>query len=266
MAPVVERDCGEMPDLIAIDLGNSFTRVTVRGPAGCGLPLRVVTPCRGGDRWAQRLTRRIDAREPARTIIASVVPHLTPPLIEALSTRFGNQIHEVSWQSLAGMSWGIPNPQTLGADRICAIAGALADHHPPLLIIDCGTAVTIDVIDRGPTYLGGAILPGIVAQFGALARNTAKLKEIPVAIATDPLGLTTAANVQAGVFYGLVGGLRWLIAAYRERLACAAPVLATGGGMAPLLSYIPAPQVYRPDLVCQGLIQLAAGSPWQTSP
>jgi len=249
-----------MNPLIAIDLGNTFTRLTVVGAEGSPVfSFRRPTPKRVAADWAERLVQRIVAPPVCRSIVASVVPGLNPSLAVALQHRFARAPHFVTWQSLAGIAWQIPSPQTLGADRICAVAGALALRPPPLLVVDGGTAVTVDVLAEGPTYLGGAILPGIHAQFRALALTTAQLRDIPFAVPPSPLGQTTQANVQAGVLYGLAGGLAALIAAYRERLGAAVPVIVTGGGIAPVVPLLPPPVSAVPDLVLQGLLRIAAG-------
>ncbi|HNX97741.1 MAG TPA: type III pantothenate kinase [Candidatus Aminicenantes bacterium] len=248
-----------MNPLIAIDLGNTFTHLTVVGEGGEPVfSLRRPTPKRVTSDWAERFVRRIEAPPACRSIVASVVPRLNPSLAAALLSRFASTPHFVTWQSAAGIDWQIPTPQTLGADRVCAVAGALTLRPPPLLVVDGGTAVTIDVLAEGPAYLGGAILPGIRAQFRALALTTAQLRGIPIAIPQSPLGQTTHANVQAGVLYGLAGGLGTLIAAYRERLGAAVPVIATGGGIAPLVPLLPPPVFPVPDLVLKGLLRIAA--------
>jgi len=136
----------------------------------------------------------------------------------------------------AGVKTGLKvryrNPHEVGADRI-ANAIAAIHRHPGqnLLIVDCGTATTFDVVTAGADYLGGAILPGLGVSAETLASRTAKLPHVEIARPEAALGRTTVESIQSGLYYGQVGAIRQLsVELAREAFAAERPhIIGTGG-------------------------------------
>ena len=123
--------------------------------------------------------------------------------------------------------------------RGISLAIAATQRHPKrdILIVDCGTATTFDVITATGEYLGGAILPGVGVSLEALASHTAKLPRVELARPTGALGRSTVESIQSGVFHGQVGAIRQLIGVLsREAFASDPPrVIGTGGYASALL-------------------------------
>lgn len=109
-------------------------------------------------------------------------------------------------------------PQTLGMDRIAAIAGALSFfNNKNCLIIDAGTCVTYDFITDENKYLGGAISPGLQMRLNAMHHYTQKLPQIIFKQIETFVGNTTESSLLSGAFYGLVNEINETIYRYDER-------------------------------------------------
>lgn len=126
-------------------------------------------------------------------------------------------------------------PETLGLDRLAAAIGAAALFPAkPLLVIDAGTAITIDFVSANNEYLGGNISPGIETRFRALNHFTGKLPLIEMANEFDPLGTDTQSAIRAGVQQGVLFEIDSYIAHFTEKHA--GLICLVTGGHAPFLS------------------------------
>ena len=148
----------------------------------------------------------------------------------------------------------------MGADRI---AGAIAavDRFPDenLLIIDLGTATTVDAVRTGRDYLGGVILPGLRLSVQALDQGTAKLSAVEIINPDQCLGQTTAASIQSGLFYGHLGALREICQRLTvETFGGRQPRVIATGGFASLFRDEKLFSDIVPDLVLRGLMQANA--------
>ncbi len=154
----------------------------------------------------------IDPRKVDHVAICSVVPAALYSLRGAAEKYF----HCVPFVLQAGVKTGLKikyrNPLEVGADRI-ANAIAAVHRHPArdLLVVDLGTATTIEVITAAGDYLGGAILPGVGVSAETLATHTAKLPRVEIARPEAALGRTSVESIQSGLFHGHVGAVRHLI-------------------------------------------------------
>jgi len=145
----------------------------------------------------------------------------------------------------------LPEPGRVGIDRLAA-AGAV--------VVDCGTATTIDLVSAAGGFLGGAILPGPVLMARALAEGTSKLPAV-AALAGGGLpampGRSTDEAIAAGVGFGIRGAVGRLVAEARAALGGDSRTILTGGWAATVADALP-DAVVVPDLVLSG-IALAAG-------
>ncbi len=144
-------------------------------------------------------------------------------------------------------------PDTLGADRIAAACGGYQMFHNACVIIDAGTCVTIDYIDRFGFYRGGAILPGVKMQLQAMNHNTAHLPSVKWE--QDEICHQLGRTTHEAMLSGTVWGIRYAIAgyvAYYRNIDNAIPVVITGG-CGKILSSEIADAVYDPLLVLKGL-------------
>ncbi|RKD86062.1 type III pantothenate kinase [Mangrovibacterium diazotrophicum] len=147
-------------------------------------------------------------------------------------------------------------PETLGLDRLAAAIGAsTAFPGDPLLIIDAGTAITIDLVSPANEYLGGNISPGIETRFRALNQFTGKLPLIQLKNDFEPLGGDTESAIRAGVQQGVIFELESYIAHYKKVYPELVVVL-TGGHSNFLMKHIGAELKQIENLTLTGLLEI----------
>jgi len=149
------------------------------------------------------------------------------------------------------------DPSTLGADRLANAAALLRLHPPPGIVLDCGTAITTEVVGPGPQFLGGAIAPGRRLTRMALNQHTAQL---PLAPLSDELPATLGANtldaIRVGVDIGALGMVKEIVAAGKALAGGECPVLVTGGDREFFLGRIPGLLRAPEDFTLRGVVAL----------
>lgn len=156
-----------------------------------------------------------------------------------------------------GVTSGYTQPRRLGVDRWVAIVGAWAEVRSTCLVVDAGTALTIDAIDAEGHHIGGQIVAGVATMSDALAAATSdipKVKPAPGRAASD-LGMfarNTAAAVREGAHAAVAGAVDRAIRALQSN-AYEPTVILTGGDASRILNALCDTPVHRPHLVLQGL-------------
>jgi len=189
--------------------------------------------------------------------ICSVVPHVDYSLKNACIKYFSNKVLFVKPGIKTGLKIRYLNPAEVGADRIANAVGArTAFPGRDLMIIDFGTATTIDIVTKEGDYLGGAIMAGAKLMVSALESKTARLPSIELVKPLSSCGQTTAESMQSGIYWSIYGGLKELVLQIQnERFANSdekALVIGTGG-LARLFEDAELFEVQIPELVLQGL-------------
>lgn len=259
-------------ELVTIDLGNSTCKARVwrvgpdanRGAeAAPGLELGVSgswpTHAELGARLAAELAAwRREVAPAARVALASVAaPEVTLEVERALGDWLVEPLP-------SGLACEYRTPETLGADRLFAARGAVERVRQSCLVVDAGTAVTVDAVrvraDGVPVFLGGAIAPGPTLLARALHAGTARLPEVEPRPGVPALGRDTHSAVLGGVVHGFAGLVRGLVESVgREAGLEDAPVV-LGGGARALLGADPFPErrvVVLDELVHLGLAAAA---------
>ena len=190
---------------------------------------------------------------------ASVVPHLDPLLREACTQVFGvAPLFVGSSQVRTGMAVDYKNPREVGADRIVNALAAREAFGAPVIVMDCGTATTFDIVSPRGSYAGGLILPGLEVALDALAGRAARLPEVSFARPDDLIGRDTVASMQSGSYWAAVDGLDGVIRRLRAQPSYAqADVVATGGLAERIVADMQGVDALQPDLTLRGLKLLA---------
>jgi type III pantothenate kinase len=152
-----------------------------------------------------------------------------------------------------GVTVRLKNPREVGADRLINAVAGLVTYKPPLLIVDFGTATTLDVVDADGAYCGGAIAPGADMSLQTLHMAAAQLPRVAIARPRHVIGGDTIEAIQSGVFWGYVGLIEGLIERMRAEVDGKLTVIATGGLSALFRDASPALQHIDPDLTLRGL-------------
>lgn len=161
--------------------------------------------------------------------ISSVVPRVTQSLREMTERYFGFSPVVVGPGVKMGMPILIDNPKEVGADRIVNSVAAYDLYGGPCVVIDFGTATTLDCVSAKGEYLGGAILPGIEISLDALVGRTAALRMVELVEPRSVIGKSTVESIQSGVMYGFTAQIDGLARRMRDELGGTATVVATGG-------------------------------------
>ena len=192
------------------------------------------------------------------SIVASVVPERTPGIVEMIQSKTGALPMRVGTDSPGGLCLS-RYKNTPGEDRIVSCVGALQTHSAPLIVIDFGTASTINVVDAGSRFIGGAILPGPYIGLDALASKTAQLPKIENLDEAAPLiGTGTRENLISGAVLGAAFAAEGYVRRIKQQIGQDAPVIVTGGHAPIILPYCEFEYIHQPNLLLSGLFALAA--------
>jgi len=191
-------------------------------------------------------------------IVSSVVPGLTRSYRNLASEIFKVPFYGVKAEMETGLDNRYDDPQAVGADRIVNAVATGRHYGFPAIIVDIGTATTVEAVDGKACYLGGAILTGLYVSLEALVSQTAKLPSVdleeapPRVIATN-----TPDSIRSGFIYGYAGAIDALIRRSRDELGeDGVKVVATGGPAGVIVPYCREIQEFDPDLTLKGLLAL----------
>lgn len=191
-----------------------------------------------------------------RVVVASVVPKLTDAWNDASVKATALEPMIVG----PGLKTGLPirsdNPHEVGADRIVNGVAALAAYGAPVLVVDFGTATTIDVIDADGAYLGGVIAPGVETSAEALFAKAARLSKVDLVDPGTVIGRNTRHSVQAGLLIGGAVMVDGLVRRIWAELGHHTPVVATGGLARRMSAICETVTDVDPDLTLKGLMMV----------
>jgi type III pantothenate kinase len=221
--------------LLTIDIGNTNITLGLYSGAAPGPRWRLATNLgRMPDEYGLQILGLIrhsccDADRLTGVCIASVVPPLTPRIVQACRDYLGQEPLVVDAGVKTGVRIRYENPRSVGADRIVDAAAVRRLYGGPACVVDFGTATTFDAISKEGDYLGGAIAPGIGIASEALFMRAAKLPRVELKRPPSAIGRNTVHAMQSGLLFGYVGLVEGLVARFRRELGPEMKVVATGG-------------------------------------
>lgn len=181
--------------------------------------------------------------------ISSVVPELNPFIKEKIKEAFKIEPLFLNYK-ICGIKLKIKNPQKTGIDRIVNCKGASEIFGYPVIVIDIGTAVTIDVVDKNKFFIGGFIIPGPDLWIDSL-KNTALIKEIRKT-KSKIIGIDTSSAINLGLIYGLSGSIEKIIFKMKEEFNISNIIL-TGGGSKKFSKFLSFDKKLRKNLTLEGI-------------
>jgi len=184
--------------------------------------------------------------------IASGVPRVTAALREMSERYFGFPALVLESGVRTGMPILYDEPKNVGADRIANAIGAYDQYGGPTVVVDFGTANTVDAVSVKGEYLGGAIFPGIEISLDALFERAAALRRVELVAPKNVIGKSTIEAIQSGVIYGFSGQIDALVDRFQAELG-PSTVVATGGLAELIMPHSRTIQHLEPWLTLQGL-------------
>ncbi len=239
---------------LLLDIGNTHTHLGLADNRRVIRTAQIPTCSWLGPRASHALRAFAGSSPIDSCSLCSVVPRVTPRIIQWARRLSGQAPFELTWKTIPGLGIRYRRPQTIGADRL---ANALAARHHygcPAIVIDFGTAVTFDVVDPDGCYIGGVIAPGLAAMTEYLHDRTALLPRIAIRDVPHAIGRSTREAMQIGAVHGYRGLIRELLRQIRLELGCRRPrIIATGGYAALIARGLPEIQAVDPRLTLEGL-------------
>lgn len=203
------------------------------------------------------LTRHLGRKSLRGVALCSVVPAATAAARRDLERAWNVKPFELTHATVRGIGIDYPKPKTIGPDRLANAVAARKEFGTPVVVVDFGTAVTFDVVNRRGDYVGGIIAPGLAAMTSYLHEKTALLPEIKIREVSGAIGRSTEQAMLIGAVHGYRGLIRELVEKVKHELkARHLPVVATGGYAALMARKLPVITAVDPLLTLKGL-QLA---------
>jgi type III pantothenate kinase len=258
--------------LLAVDVGNTQTVIGLYGqdderpPRGSGAERDLL------DHWRIATTPQRTSDELALVIqeflafhgfsfdddidgvaLCSSVPSITAAVREMTARYFGFPAVVVEPGVKTGMPILYDNPREVGGDRIADAVAAFDLYGGPTVVIDFGTATTLEAISAGGEYLGGAIMPGIEISLEALFSRAAALRKVELVEPRSVIGKNTVESIQSGAIYGFAAQVDGLCDRIKNELGGEATVVATGGLAGLITPYSASIDELDPWLTLHGL-------------
>lgn len=197
-------------------------------------------------------------------VVSSVVPKIMHSFKNSIKKYLNQEPMIIGPGIKTGISIRYDNPKEVGADRIVDAVAAYFCYGGDNLVIDFGTATTFEYIDANGTYHGGCICPGLEISSQALSSNASKLPDIEIKPTDKIIATDTISSMQAGLFYGYVGQVEYLIERIKKETGKNLKVIATGGLGRAISSATDKIDVYDRDLAFKGLkIIFDKNSKWE---
>ncbi len=252
--------------IIGIDVGNTAIKLAIADDTDAVVK-RVAEP-HALESISHTLSD-LSRSEAADVRIASVNRAKTNELIALTQSIAGERVRfrQITYADLR-ISIATDSPERIGIDRLVGAFGAAKSYNLPLIVVDAGTTVTVDLVDAAGVYRGGAIIPGLEMQTRALAAGTDALPEIDWQASCEPKCVAaprrvpardTIAAIRLGILSSVVGGIERLVRLYGNPQC----VVVTGGDCRCIASALQSSSQHdfethlHPHLVCRTLAGLA---------
>jgi type III pantothenate kinase len=187
-------------------------------------------------------------------VVSSVKPEWTKQVTRIVRQELDEDIKLVGRDIPLPITAFVDDPGQVGTDRLVAAAAAYVVVENAAIVIDVGTAVTIDLVDQHGVFQGGVIFPGFALGARALQEHTAQLPDVDIHRPSAPYGKNTADALNCGLYYSLVGALEEIIRRYAETLGTWPQTVITGAGAKLIKEDCQFIDSYVPDLVVHGIV------------
>jgi type III pantothenate kinase len=246
------------PDLVA-DVGNSRVKWGIVSTDGSSITQVIALPD-DPDAWTQALAC---VSHSGHCVLASVRPERSERLAAWLRDQ-GWTVCLLQDPAELPLRCAVVEPRRVGIDRLLNAVAARRRLHPgePAVLVDAGSAVTVDWLDETQTFRGGTIFPGLRLMAEALHAYTAFLPLVTVGDPIPELPATdTRPAMEAGIFHTVAGGIERITVQLGQKTVVPARVFLTGGDAPLLASRLSLPGVLWPEMTLEGILASAEAIP-----
>ena len=221
--------------LLAIDIGNTNLVIGCIQDDKILFKARIATDrLRTSDQYGVEIKNMLEAygvqiKDIDDCIISSVVPPVFNSVRTGVMKIIGKQPMVVGPGLKTGLNIHVDVPSQVGSDRIVIAVAALAEYKAPLILMDLGTATTMEVVEPDNVYMGGVIFPGVKVSLEALTSRAAQLPAISLDKPKQVIGKNTVDCMRSGMMFGTAAMIDGLIERMEEELGHRATLIATGG-------------------------------------
>lgn len=216
-------------NLLAISVGNTRTRI------GAFVDGHLAETATFANKRNGKISDSLDQAyaplkgKDAMILLSSVNPPVANWVEQEVSAHLKRSITRVERDLPIPIGRQLDPEAIVGEDRLLNAAAAFDVLKQACVVVDAGTAITIDFIDGAGTFHGGAIAPGAQLMLDSLHQRTAQLPEVEFARPAEPIGHSTMEAMRSGVFHGLRGMVHELVECFAESVGRYPLVVATGG-------------------------------------
>ena len=241
-------------NFLLFDIGNTHTHLGLANEHRVFKQINILTSAWSDGTAPQLIKTFAGKTKLAGAALCSVVPNATPRVVQAAERLWKFTPLALTPDTIRGVGINYPKPHTIGPDRL---ANAIAVRHhygAPAVVVDFGTAVTFDVVDKSGDYVGGIIAPGLAAMTDYLHEKTALLPKIRIRETSAVIGKNTEQAMLIGAVHGYRGLIRELASELKRELKSRSlPVVATGGYAKLMAAKLPEITAVVPLLTLEGL-------------
>ncbi len=245
--------------LLAIDIGNTNLVIGCIENDEILFKARIATDrTRTSDQYGVEIKNMMEAfgvqvSDIDDCIISSVVPPVFNSVRTGVIKIIGKQPMVVGPGLKTGLNIHVDVPSQVGSDRIVVAVAALAEYKAPLILMDLGTATTMDVVEPDNVYMGGVILPGVKVSLDALTSRAAQLPGISLDKPKNVIGKNTVDCMRSGMMYGTAASIDGLVERIEAELGHKATLIATGGLAQFIAPLCKREMILEKDLLLKGL-------------
>lgn len=245
--------------LLAIDIGNTNLVIGCIKDDEIVFKARIATDrTRTSDQYGVEIKSMIEAfgvraEDISDCIISSVVPPVFNSVKTGVIKVIGKQPMVVGPGLKTGLNIHMDVPSQVGSDRIVIAVAALAEYKAPLILMDMGTATTIEVVEPDNKYMGGIIFPGVRLSLDALTSRAAQLPGISLDKPKKVIGKNTVDCMRSGMIYGTAAMIDGLVEKIEEELGHSSTLIATGGMAQFITPLCKRKIILEKDLLLKGL-------------
>lgn len=221
--------------LLAIDIGNTNLVIGCFQDNELKFKARIATDtARTSDQYGVEIKNMMEAygvrvSDIEDCIISSVVPPVFNSVRTGVWKVIGKQPLVLGPGLKTGLNIHMDVPSQVGSDRIVLAVGALAEYRAPMILMDLGTATTMEVVEPENLYVGGIIFPGVKISLDAMTSRCAQLPGISLDKPKHVIGKNTVDCMRSGMMYGTAAMIDGLVERIEEELGHPCTLIATGG-------------------------------------
>ncbi len=245
--------------LLVIDIGNTNIVIGCIDNDKIVFKARIATDrSRTSDQYGVEIKNMLEAFEiQVSEIQDCIISSVVPPVFNSVWTGVVKVIKKEPIVVGPGLKTGLnihmDVPSQVGSDRIVIAVAALDKYRAPLILLDLGTATTIEVVEPENVYLGGLIIPGVKVSLDALTSRTAQLPGISLDKPGKVIGKNTVECMRSGIMYGTASMIDGLLNRIEEELGHRSTVVATGGMAQFIIPLCTHKILLEKDLLLEGL-------------